>query len=293
MRTGYLKAEMMYQTLYRISKMDCPSEEALIRQRLEGVGDIVSLRFDLSKRELTVFHHQAVDDITAALAELNLGSVFLGSVVADAATIFPEAPQQMATQRQLLWAVLLINLAFFFIEGIGGWLSGSMGLVADGLDMLADSMVYGLSLLAVGSTTLRKRQVATTAGWLQIGLACLGFLEVVRRVFGAKAMPDFQTMVMVSLLALMANAVCLWLLQRAQSQEAHMQASMIFTSNDVLVNIGVMVSAVAVWFSGSRWPDLLVGTLVFMLVLRGARRILALGRSKPVASCGGYGNAER
>jgi len=60
----------------------------------------------------------------------------------------------------MLWTVLLINFGFFIIELLYGWLSTSMGLITDSLDMLADSLVYGLSLMAIGSTLIKKKNVA-------------------------------------------------------------------------------------------------------------------------------------
>ena len=79
-----------------------------------------------------------------------------------------------------------------------------------------------------------------------------------------------------SLLALAGNASCLSLLQRSKSKEAHMQASMIFTSMDVIVNIGVNVAGAFVYVTGSNIPDLIGGTIVFVLVARGSYRILQL-----------------
>ncbi|MNG40629.1 hypothetical protein D3C84_1292950 [compost metagenome] len=55
-----------------------------------------------------------------------------------------------------------------------------------------------------------------------------------------------------------------------------MRASWIFSANDVLANLGVIVAGALVAWSGSAWPDLLIGSLVGLLVLNGARRILAL-----------------
>ena len=85
-------------------------------------------------------------------------------------------------------------------------------------------------------------------------------------------------MIIISLLALAGNAICLYLLQKSKSQEAHMQASMIFTSNDVIVNLGVIVAGVIVYLTASKLPDLTVGTIVFILVGRGAYRILQLSK---------------
>jgi len=186
--------------------------------------------------------------------------------------------EEPTKQRRLLWTVLAINFGFFAIEITTGLISGSMGLIADSLDMLADAFVYGISLFAVGATLARKQRIATLAGYLQIALAIIGFVEVIRRFLGVEEMPDFATMIVISILALVANGLCLYLLQKSKSNEAHMQASAIFTSNDVIINLGVIAAAVLVYLFGSNKPDLIVGTIVFMVVLRGALRILRLGK---------------
>ena len=144
--------------------------------------------------------------------------------------------------------------------------------------MLADSFVYGISLFAVGGTLARKKNIAKLAGYFQILLAIIGFLEVIRRFIGIEKMPDFFTMIFISILALIANAICLFLLQRSKSKEAHMRASMIFTSNDVIINLGVIIAGLLVNWLDSNKPDLIVGGIVFILVIQGAFRILKLGK---------------
>jgi Co/Zn/Cd efflux system component len=85
-------------------------------------------------------------------------------------------------------------------------------------------------------------------------------------------------MIIISFLALTGNAICLYLLQKSKSQETHIQASMIFTSTDVIVNLGVIVAGVVVYLTTSKLPDLIVGTIIFVLVGRGAYRILQLSK---------------
>ena len=76
----------------------------------------------------------------------------------------------------------------------------------------------------------------------------------------------------------MANSICLYLFQKSKSkEEAHMKASMIFSSNDVIINLGVIVAGLLVNWLNSNKPDLIIGTVVFILVIQGARRILKLG----------------
>jgi len=175
--------------------------------------------------------------------------------------------------------VLLINFAFFLLEMTTGLLSKSMGLVADSLDMLADSFVYGISLFAVGGTLILKKRIAKIAGYFQITLAVIGFIEVLRRFFAMERLPDFTTMMVISIFALMANGLCLYLLQKSKSKdEVHMKASMIFTSNDVIINLGVIAAGLSVNWLQSNKPDLIIGAIVFVLVVQGAMRILRLAK---------------
>ncbi len=253
--------------------MDCPSEESLIRMKLSDVDSVMSLQFDTNNRKLDVFHEGDVSTITQLISELNLDSHFVETTVTEGDLIGGESHESKS-----LWIVLVINFVFFCLEMTFGWISNSMGLVADSLDMLADSIVYGLSLIAVGGTVVLKKRIATMAGYFQLTLAILGFVEVFRRFIGSEVVPDHRSMIVVSIFALLANILCLYILQKTKSQEAHMQASMIFTSNDIIINSGVIIAGVLVLLFNTNLPDLIIGSIVFALVLQGARRILRLGK---------------
>jgi len=266
----------MLRSEYKIPKMDCPSEENMIRLKLEGLQVIKKLEFDIENRNLTVFHTKENEEIFSRLESLNFGVKLSRSDTIDETEITTESSD---VQSKLLWSVLIINFGFFIIELTTGLISNSMGLIADSLDMLADSFVYGLSLWAVGSTIIRKKKVALMSGYFQLTLALLGIFEVIRRFLGFDSIPDFRMMIGVSILALIANAICLFLLQKSKSKEAHMKASMIFTSNDVIINSGVILAGLLVLLTHSGYPDLIIGSIVFLIVVRGAIRILKLGRS--------------
>ena len=264
----------MNKTIFEITKMDCPSEENLIRMKLDGISSIANLDFDIPNRKLTIFHSGEVDQIEKSVIELNLGGKKILTEQTDQTNF-----QENTNQKKLLWSVLAINFAFFIIEMTTGIISKSMGLVADSLDMLADSFVYGISLFAVGGTIIKKKRIAKLAGYFQMSLAIIGFVEVLRRFFANEQLPNFSTMIIVSIFALIANGICLYILQNSKSkEEAHMKASMIFTSNDVIINLGVIIAGLFVnWLSSSK-PDLIIGTIVFALVIQGAFRILKLSK---------------
>lgn len=265
----------MERTVFSVEKMDCAAEEQLIRMGLEGADDVESLVFDLPARRLTVYHSGDPSSVRSVLTELGMGSC----VVVDTkqAHIVPERGASTDEWRPLV-AALAINAAFFVGEMAAGLLAGSMGLVADSLDMLADAFVYALSLAAVGGSLLRKKRLARYSGYLQFSLAIFGLVEVARRFVTAEAAPDVVTMVVVASLALLGNVATLLILSRAKRGEAHVEASWIFTSNDIKVNALVIVSAVFVWATASGIPDLLAGAFIFLIVASGARQILALAK---------------
>jgi len=178
-----------------------------------------------------------------------------------------------AEATTLRW-LLAINAVMFLVEIIAGWLAQSTGLIADSLDMFADSAVYGLALYAVGHAG-RQLRAARLSGWLQLLLA-LGVLgEVLRRWLTGSA-PEPLPMIGIALLALAANFACMAMLAKHREGGAHMRASWIFSTNDVLANLGVILAGALVAWTGSNLPDLAIGTLIGLLVLNGARRILKL-----------------
>lgn len=259
---------------FAVPRMDCAAEEQLVRMHLAERDDVQRLAFDPAARTVVVTHSGDGATIERALRDLPLGASLIGREAADESE--PDARDER--QRSLLVIVLLINAGLFVLELVTGLIAQSMGLVADSLDMLADAIVYGLSLYAVGKALARKKQIARLSGYFQFALAVFGVIEVARRFLGAGDEPSFTLMIAVSLVAFAGNVASLLVLQRTRSQEVHIRASWIFTTNDVLVNVGVIVAGVLVFVTGSKIPDLVVGAAVFGLVGYGAARILKLSK---------------
>jgi Co/Zn/Cd efflux system component len=183
-----------------------------------------------------------------------------------------EADEAANLERSTLWTLLAINATMFATEAIAGWLGESTGLLADSLDMLADAGVYGIALYAVGRLD-RQAIAAAISGVLQM-LSGLGVLvEVIRRfVLGSE--PVSLLMVVMGAAALVANMTCLALIAKHREGGVHMRASWIFSTNDAIANVGVIVSGGLVWALGSRLPDLIIGSIISLVVLRGSVQIL-------------------
>ncbi|GAA5507894.1 cation transporter [Novipirellula caenicola] len=177
------------------------------------------------------------------------------------------------SQRKTLRMVLAINAAMFVAEIVAGLLASSTGLIADSLDMLADANVYAISLYAVGRSSSIRHKAATASGVLQVVLGISVLIEVVRRFIGGGE-PIGAAMMGMGFVALIANAICLKLISRHKHGDINFRASYIFSANDVIANIGVIVSGLLVLLLGSQIPDLIIGIVIAAVVTRGGWQIL-------------------
>ncbi len=271
------KASGQWVSVYAVPKMDCPSEERMIRLALNGFEEVRTLSFDLSNRRLKVLHDGEVEPITSKLKTLGLGASHQETVAADLETLkvagdsVATAAQESSTLRWLLG----INALLFVVEMTAGLIAQSAGLIAESLDNFADAAVYGLALYAVGHSVKMQVRAAHLAGVLQVILAVGVLVEVVRRfAFGSE--PESLVMMAIAFVALIANTSCLLLIYKHRGGGAHMKASWIFSANDVVINLGVITAGALVAWTGSNYPDLIIGTIAGVIVLNGARRILAL-----------------
>lgn len=270
--------EAGYVSVFSVPKMDCPSEERMIRLALDNTNPSVALEFDIQSRKVKVFHGDNIQEIQGCLESLGLGATLEhthqidGNLLSQA---FALAKTEDEKEASILKWLLGINAIMFFVEISVGWVAQSTGLIADSLDMFADAAVYGVALYAVGHSVRMKLRAAHLSGWLQVILALGALSEVFRRfVFGSD--PVSSLMMIFGFVALIANALCLVLIAKNKESGAHMKASWIFSANDVIANLGVILAGFMVALTGSRYPDLVIGLVIGVIVLNGARRILQL-----------------
>ncbi len=220
----YISNQQAKQTsTYTIPKMDCSAEEQMVRMALADIEAVKGLTFDLPNRKLKVFHNEGIQQITAKLEGLGFGAK-LDEIQLSSGDI-PNEPDPVR-QAKVLKLLLGINALLFFIEFISGIIAASTGLIADSLDMFADAAVYGIALYAVGKAAKYQIKAAHFAGWIQLLLAVIVIVDVIRRfMFGSE--PESTLMIVIGLLALIANVTCLYLISGHREDGAHMKASWI------------------------------------------------------------------
>lgn len=177
-------------------------------------------------------------------------------------------------QKKTLKAVLGINATMFVVELSAGLIAGSSALLADSLDMLGDALAYGVTLYAVGRGVLWKARAAFFKGALMWGFGLFVLADAGFKAVSAQA-PHYETMGVVGLAALLANAACMALLWRHRSDDLNMRSVWLCSRNDIFANVAVLVAAAGVLSTQSAWPDVLVGLGIALLFLRSATGILA------------------
>ena len=174
---------------------------------------------------------------------------------------------------RVLWAVLSINAGMFVVEFSAGLAAGSSALLADSLDMLGDALLYAASLFVMSRPPRWQAGVALLKGAAMAALGLLVAGEVAWALWTGHV-PSPPIMGAVGALALAANLGCAGLLYAYRRGDLNMRSSWLCSRNDVLANLGVLGAAALVAWSGSAWPDLVIGSAIAAVVLRDALSVM-------------------
>ena len=178
-----------------------------------------------------------------------------------------------ASQRRVLIAVMLVNLAMFVAEFGGGLVARSSALMADSVDMFGDAVVYALSLYALNRGARWEAGAALAKGGIILVFGLAVIVEIGDKIVNGVP-PSSSLMLTFGGIALAANLICLALLWRFRAENVNMSSTFECSRNDVAFNIGVLVAAGLVGLTGSAWPDIAIGGIIALIFLRSAWRVL-------------------
>jgi len=181
--------------------------------------------------------------------------------------------------RRVLWIALAVNAAMFAVEIAGSLASGSVSLLADGVDFAGDASNYALSLAVLSMGLGWRSRAALVKGFC---MAAYGAFVLVAAAYAAWSgvPPEPLTMGAIGLLALAANVGVAALLYTYRVGDANMRSVWLCTRNDAIGNVAVMLAALGVLGTGTVWPDLAVAVIMATLGLSAARNVIAQARAE-------------
>ncbi|WP_423212626.1 cation transporter [Paracoccus yeei] len=272
---------------YHVTGMDCASCAAKIEgaaRKVEGVGEvkvsiasqIMTLNVDDPQTRLPAIE-QAVTSLGYQLDRIGQPKT-AGAETDEDDDKIPDLSHVTPAYKRALWIVVLLNVGYGVIEIFGSFLSGSQALQADALDFVGDGLVSFLGLIAVGWGLAARAKAALLQG-VFLGLLGLGVIgSTLYRVF-VEHEPETLLMGGFAVVAFIVNVAAALVLLPHRKGDANMRAVWLFSRNDAIGNLAVVVAAVLVWALSSSWPDLLVAFAVAGLFLQSAWSIIRDARS--------------
>lgn len=191
-----------------------------------------------------------------------------------------EAPDD-DRRRRLLWTVLLINAVLFVGEFFAAIWADSSALLADSADNLGDVLTYAISIAVVGGALHRRARAALVKGVIQLAFGVAVLAEIARKlVMGFEPLPSI--IVVAAAIALVGNLACLVLLTAQRNHDINMKSVWLCSRNDVIGNVAVIVSALAVAATGLGWLDLAVGAAMATLFLQTGASVVRQARREMI-----------
>ena len=272
---------------YQVTGMDCSSCATKIEGAARKVEGINGVKVSIASQIMTL----NVDDPQTRLPAIEQAVTSLGYQLdrigqpktAGAETDedddkIPDLSHVTPAYKRALWIVVLLNVGYGVIEIFGSFLSGSQALQADALDFVGDGLISFLGLIAVGWGLAARAKAALLQG-VFLGLLGLGVIgSTLYRVF-VEHEPETLLMGGFAVVAFIVNVAAALVLLPHRKGDANMRAVWLFSRNDAIGNLAVVVAAVLVWALSSSWPDLLVAFAVAGLFLQSAWSIIRDARS--------------
>ncbi|QNS14501.1 cation diffusion facilitator family transporter [Mannheimia bovis] len=175
--------------------------------------------------------------------------------------------------KKVLWIALIVNFTMFIVEIVMGISAGSVSLLSDSLDFLGDSANYVISLIVLPMALSWRAKASMLKGLTMGSFGLFILFTTIYQWFNGK-LPDYAQMSAVGVLALFANVWVAWLLYRFRDGDSNMQSVWLCSRNDAIGNLAVVGAGVAVYFTNSKYPDLLVAFVLAFLAISAAVTII-------------------
>ena len=176
--------------------------------------------------------------------------------------------------RKTVLLVAFLNLIYFGVEFHFGQVFESVALISDSIDFLEDASVNILIALAI-TWSIRRRDLVSKFLALLLLWPGIAFIWNAFHQVSTPMTPEGRGMGVVASGALAINLLCAFLIARHRREEGGLVMAAYYSArNDALANILIILAGLLTITSSTIWPDLIVGTIIFILNADAAREIL-------------------
>ena len=267
---------------YRVTGMDCSSCAEKIQSAVAQLPGVQEARVSIASSMMTLKVDDAARRTPAVESTVTELGYHLDREGSSATADEDELPKDLShitpAYRRALWIVVLINVGYGLVEIVAGIVARSQALKADALDFMGDGLITFLGLLAIGWSLVWRARSALIQGLFLAALGVGVLLNTAYRVLVLNQ-PEAELMGVFGIIALVANVAAALILIPHRAGDANVRAVWLFSRNDALGNLAVVIAAGLVFWTKTAWPDLVVAVIISGLFLQSAWSIIRDART--------------
>ncbi|MGM8852107.1 cation diffusion facilitator family transporter [Salinicola halophyticus] len=195
------------------------------------------------------------------------------------------APTVTADSAKRVKLAMILTAGFMLAEVIGGWISGSLALLADAGHMFSDSFSLGLALFAfyIGDRAPDKLRTfgyqrfqvlaAFVNGLTLVAISVWILIAAIER-FTQPTEVLAGPMLVIAVLGLLINLVVFKILHGGDQENLNLRGAVLHVIGDLLGSVAAIVASVVIMLTGWMPIDPLLSMLAAALILRAAWKIL-------------------
>ena len=181
---------------------------------------------------------------------------------------------------------LVLTLAYMIVEGVGGWLTNSLALIADAGHMLTDVAAMSLTLAAIWFAS-RPATARKTFGYYRleilaafvngIALVLLSIWVIYEAIERWSAPPaiDGVRLGIIAFGGLIVNIIAARLLHGNHEHDLNMRGAWLHVMGDLLGSIAALTAGVLIWTMGWLWADPVTSILISLIIIFSSWRLIS------------------
>lgn len=198
-----------------------------------------------------------------------------------------EHVKEQSASKKTLWITLFLTLIFAVVEVIGGIVSRSLALLSDSVHMFSDVAALGLSMTAIYLASrkpnrkytfgfLRFEVVASLLNGAALAIIAIGiFIEGIKRIVNPQEI-GLGFMLTIAVIGFVVNLILTIVLSRSMKREDNLnvRSALWHFLGDLLSSVGVIMSAVVIYFTGFLMFDAIAGLVIGCIIFAGGAKIV-------------------
>lgn len=192
-----------------------------------------------------------------------------------------------AGHRRLLAISLCLTATIMIVQVVGAILTGSLALLADAAHMFTDASALVIALIAA-AVAARPADDRRTFGYqraevfgalinavILIALALWVAIEAIGRLVDpGEVEVTGGLMLVVAVVGMIANAISLWLLSRAQRTSINVRGAYLEVMGDLIGSVMVIVAAIVIVTTGWMPADAIASIMIAVMIVPRAIALL-------------------